>query len=965
MDSSFVEPLGADDPRRIGRFPIIGLLGAGAMGKVYLGVGKDGYVAVKRVRSREVSHERFEQEVAVLHKVPLGVAPRVLAHDSTVDHPWFATEYVPGVTLHEAVRLHGPLPADALRLLLSEIVSQLYEVHGKAKVVHRDLKPANLMLVRNGVTLIDFGIARAADLPRLTQLGEGFGTRGFAAPEQEKGGATADSPADIYSLGAVLLYAASGSDPDENPDSAPLREKDPELAAIVERCLAVSPSERPTTAELVAVARELVEDPDVSWPEVITEQIEARRALERTPVEDILAGLAAARPEQKNGTLEDELAKQVKRQWEREEQVRRVHDPYPLPVRFDAAERSLFDHWANIHGTGPDADPGPIALAGDIGEITAIYRSIPSRRLVVLGQPGSGKTVLAVRFVLDRFRERAPDERVPVIFGLSSWDPAAVSLRDWMCRQLERDYRTLGGSGADGRTKAADLIYEHRILPVLDGFDEIAEDLRAPALTALSRYDGPLLLTSRPDEYAEARKTHTVLTAAACIELEPLNLDDVDRYLTRASPLISSQAAYTVWEPVLRELRAQPKSAGAANVTDALATPLMLALARTVYSDVPGSDPTELLRTGLYPDAASIQEHLLAEFVPTSYRRLPADIGIDKGSRAQRERRWNGERAEQWLAYLAWHMRRQERHNLAWWELGTAMGRGSMMLVVGAAVAVAAGVLAGLIYGSAAAISQGPAIGLTTAIGAAIGNGLAIGLTFGLMHGFASALKAGGPVFEPSQMDIRLHRAGWKKVGVSLAPRVGAGLVGGLLFGVLWATGSGLFTAAVSDTPRVTLIAAAYNELALGTGLGLATGLVAALGTGLEAVSDQATATRPTALLATNRINVLLQLTAVGVLIGVGYGAVLGPAPGLAAGLMVPLGLGTMTAWGRWVVLVRIWLPLRGRAPWAMIAFLEDAYERGVLRQAGAVYQLRHDRIQTQLADRFVSARRADIPRKK
>ena len=105
----------------------------------------------------------------------------------------------------------------------------------------------------------------------------------------------------------------------------------------------------------------------------------------------------------------------------------------------------------------------------------------------------------------------------------------------------------------------------------------------------------------------------------------------------------------------------------------------------------------------------------------------------------------------------------------------------------------------------------------------------------------------------------------------------------------------------------------------------------------------------------------LIRLTTVAVVIGIGYGAVLGPAPGLAAGLMIALGHGTTTAWGRWVVLVRIWLPLRGRAPWAMIAFLEDACERGVPRQAGAVYQLRHDRIQTQLADKFANAQRADV----
>ena len=966
MDSIIAGPLRPHDPRRIGQFRIIGLLGVGGVGAVYLGVDEERFVAVKRVQASDVSPERFKREVMLLSKVPVGVAPRVLAYDSTGDNPWFATEYVPGLTLHEAVKLYDrPLPADVLRLLLSELVAQLYEVH-QTNIVHRDLKPANLMLVRDGVTLIDFGIAFATDLPPITNQGEGFGTPRFSAPEQETGGAAAASPADVYSLGALLFYAATGSAPSLDPDFEPLRETDARLADVVERCLTHNPSMRPTMAQLVTAARELVEDPDVSWPEVIAERIEARCAFESTPVQTILDALPPEEPETeaKADTPEDELAKQVRRQWEREERVRRVHDPYPLPVRFEAAERDLFDHWQNIRGTEPDAEPEPIPLTGGIKEITTVYGSIPSGRLVVLGRPGSGKTILAVRFVLDRLRERAPGERVPVIFGLSSWNPIDVSLHDWMCRQIERDYRTLGAVGTDGRTKAAALIYEDRILPVLDGFDELAEKLRGPALTALSQYDGPLLLTSRPAEYAETKTKHGVLTKAACVELGTLKLDDIGKYLTRASPLLAGQAT-TVWEPVLSELRAQPRSAGAENLAEALATPLMIALARAVYSGGTDHEPEELLRTDLYPDSASIQEHLLAEFVPASYRRLPADLGTDKGSRAHRERRWNGERAEQWLGYLAWHMQKQERHDLAWWELGTAMGRRSVMLVVGLTVTITTGIAAGLIYGSAAAIDYGPAFGLATAIGGGIGNGLGVGLTFGLMHGFASRLRVGGPVFEPSQMDIRLHRAGWKKLVEGFVPRVGAGLVGGLLFGALWATGASLYTAAVPSSSQVAILVAARDELALGTGLGLVIGVVAALGTGLEAVSDQRTATRPKALLATNRTNVLIQMAAVSVVIGIGYGAVLGPAPGLAAGVMVPLGLVTMTAWGRWVVLVRIWLPLRGRTPWAMIAFLEDAYERGVLRQAGAVYQLRHDRIQIKLADTFVNARRAAVHPKK
>jgi predicted Ser/Thr protein kinase len=303
MDSAVAEPLDPDDPRAIGRFTVLGLLGAGGMGEVYLGVGEDGYVAVKRVRPRWVSGERFNREIGILHRVPAGVAPRVLASDSSTTRPWFAAEYVPGLTVADAVRAHGPLPADALWRLLSETAARLRAVHEVA-IVHRDLSPSNVMLLRDGVKLIDFGIARAADQERLTRTGAGFGTSGFAAPEQEAGDAEAAPAADVYSLAAVLLYAATGATPGRVPDVAALRAVDPDLADIVEPCLATDPDARPTAARLAedgalrrrgvatnaadgagaAGAAGAASTPDAAWPPAVMERIAAREAFAATPV---------------------------------------------------------------------------------------------------------------------------------------------------------------------------------------------------------------------------------------------------------------------------------------------------------------------------------------------------------------------------------------------------------------------------------------------------------------------------------------------------------------------------------------------------------------------------------------------------------------------------------------------------------------------------------------------------------
>lgn len=281
MDSTIAEGLGPDDPREIGPFTVIGLLGTGGMGEVYLGTSETGYVAVKRVRPRLVSGERFQREVGLLYRVPEGVGPGVLASDSTASRPWFATEYVPGLTVDEAVRLRGPLPADALWLLLAGIATRLRAVH-ETGIVHRDLKPANVMIVRDGVKLIDFGIARAVDQARLTRSGGSFGTRGFTAPEQESGDESVGAAADIYSLAALLLYAASGRTPGLVPDVEPMRGVDDDLASVIESCLAADPAARPTAASLADSARAHVSS--AQWPPELTERIAARFAFAATPV---------------------------------------------------------------------------------------------------------------------------------------------------------------------------------------------------------------------------------------------------------------------------------------------------------------------------------------------------------------------------------------------------------------------------------------------------------------------------------------------------------------------------------------------------------------------------------------------------------------------------------------------------------------------------------------------------------
>lgn len=265
-----------DDPTHIGRFQVKGLLGKGGMGKVYLTEADGRYYAIKLPRHEPLNPERFQREIAVLwDRVPPGVAPRLLAFDRAEEGPYFATEYIPGITLGQAVDGNGPLPPWALWRLLAQTAPQLQKIH-EAGIVHRDLKPTNIMLVPGGVMLIDFGIALDGARDRLTQGGVGFGTPGYQAPEQWRAGGLVTGRADVYALGAMLVYAASGHHPGSRPDLTPLRSVDPTLTRVAKRCLADRSWRRPSAARLVKKARRRDLAGRQSWPQEVMRRIAKR-----------------------------------------------------------------------------------------------------------------------------------------------------------------------------------------------------------------------------------------------------------------------------------------------------------------------------------------------------------------------------------------------------------------------------------------------------------------------------------------------------------------------------------------------------------------------------------------------------------------------------------------------------------------------------------------------------------------
>jgi serine/threonine protein kinase len=262
-----VERLQASDPSQIGPYRLLGRLGEGGMGRVFLGESPGGRkVAIKVVHPQHGDdpefRRRFQREVAAARQVNVLYTAAVVDANSEGRVPWLATEYVDAPSLADAVRDTGPLPPATLRALAAGLAEALSAIHG-ADLVHRDLKPSNVLLAADGPRVIDFGIAYAAEASSLTKTNVVVGSPGYMSPEQAEPKRVVGPPSDVFSLGAVLIYAATGHGPWGTGSNASLlyrvvySEPDiddvpDEIKSLVTRCMAKRPEDRPTTADIVA-----------------------------------------------------------------------------------------------------------------------------------------------------------------------------------------------------------------------------------------------------------------------------------------------------------------------------------------------------------------------------------------------------------------------------------------------------------------------------------------------------------------------------------------------------------------------------------------------------------------------------------------------------------------------------------------------------------------------------------------
>ncbi|MEU9189550.1 NACHT domain-containing protein [Streptomyces sp. NPDC048484] len=649
----------------------------------------------------------------------------------------------------------------------------------------------------------------------------------------------------------------------------------------------------------------------------------------------------------------EQLAVAVKSQWDSEAELRRVNDPYPLPVAWRGVEDDLAEWWPLLKGLarawpgGPPGDPAlwptdAVGLAGEDAEIGSVFSGqVPTRRLVILGEPGAGKSVLLVRLLQDLIERRSQGDPVPVLFSLASWNPYQP-LKTWMADQLRRAHPGLASVApwpvtitdrvnATPSDLALYLLNAGRILPLLDGFDELPSTRHAIALDMINRTlpaRQPLVLASRTAPYRAAlsRPGAAVrLNGAAAIQLLPLTAQAAADYLRRDAGGSHTPAAGR-WTSVITRLgTADP-------VGEALATPLGLFLARTIYNPRPGTPsgsppsphPDELCDTAAYPDPAAINARLFQAFIPAAYAPYQPNPP-----------RWTAEQAHRTFVFLAQFLQNQHegRPDIEWWEMPRAIPLHIRRLVFGLAFGSVVGLVGGLAVGIAGCLVAGPADGLM----AGLVTGVAAGGGAGIAAGLADPVPPGVRLrYSPTRLMswLSVGPVAGLIVGFTTAPE--AGLAVGIIIGLLVSLVVGLAGAFEADVPDLTAVLGPVALLGLdrrtflmvGLTVGLAVGPLFGLGFGLG-----------------------LGFVVLPLLVGwTSFGIVIVLLGWIAGGLAVALTGGLVqTVWG-YFVMARAYLVMRRKVPRDLIAFLQDAHEhRGVLRQVGTVYQFRHIDLQRHL----------------
>ncbi|MBE1488430.1 NACHT domain-containing protein [Plantactinospora soyae] len=698
----------------------------------------------------------------------------------------------------------------------------------------------------------------------------------------------------------------------------------------------------------------------------------------------------------------DALAKAVQGQWIRAANERRLQHPAPIAIRWRWAQRGVTGPASEALGTAGyarfDVLPGMTAatpdtvMQGDIPDIFRLYGGLDSGRVLLLGDPGTGKSAAAILTVLNALKQRQHlDEPqrarvpVPVLLTAQGWDPRRQRLHEWLVIRLNAEYAFLR-SGMYGQNAATRLVESGLVALVLDGFDEIADELRPVALRALDEQATfRMMVLTRTGELVEA-VAGGHLHGAAALELLPVPATEAADYLTRSQVHPTPPA----WQRLVEHLQGTPESA----VSSALDNPLMLTLVRDTFPTPAEVD--DLLTPGRFASRAEVEVHLLGRVLAAAYRSRPG----------QRPNSYSLDQASRWLGYLAAEMSRRNTRDLAWWQIrrwapaslrsipdvvASSIGYGvtvSVLLVIAfdAGSRVAAGIGAGLVNGITTgmllewqdrrrdaghsrlrllrgcppnfvdSLTVGLASGLLSGLAGGVAVGFALGLgrgpvtllvvgvgaalAFGLACGSTEAILVGRRNSSPRY--LQNPRLGGIVSRKNLLVAIGFGIVFGLV---------SLLAVGLTSGPLAGLI----SGLAVGAFAGLALGLLNGL---VQPSAQTLSPMDPVTSWRRDRQSGIVEGVIYGLstllMFGLAGGLVDGIATGLGVGLVAGLGIGLPFAFSvsqSWLATFGfVMLRCAGLFPWQGMRFLEDARARGVLRTVGSVYQFRHARLQDELS---------------
>ncbi|MEN3615836.1 NACHT domain-containing protein [Plantactinospora sp. ZYX-F-223] len=377
----------------------------------------------------------------------------------------------------------------------------------------------------------------------------------------------------------------------------------------------------------------------------------------------------------------DGLAAAVEQVWRPELRRRRLANPHPLPVAWTTVGPPIADHWSNIRS---DGDPTPLNLDDclDLRHPDALHQVLTDKRLrgrvVILGEPGAGKTSLLLREALRLLQARIPEDPVPVLLRLPTWNPDEQTLEQWITSQLATEYG------------CRSPITTGQLLPLLDGLDEMPAPRRARAVQAISNtfdLDQPLVLTSRTTEYLDTLTglSGTTMAAAAVLELTAIPADVVRAYLQLATSRPGD------WEEAFDRDTTQHGG----RLATALNAPLWIDLACITHTDPdqPDNQPSRLLDL---PDTETVHTYLLDRLIPAVYPDPPEPDPTGHT--------WHRADADRYLRKLANHMHRRNTQDLAWWELAHTLPRH---------IRLASGLMGGLAFGLTIGLAFGLTLGLT------------------------------------------------------------------------------------------------------------------------------------------------------------------------------------------------------------------------------------------------------------